>query len=490
MFGDCFMTMVPPELRRREVLYALGSGLGAIAFQALLQTEARSAEDRAAASQPTASPSAASPLAARPPHRPARAKSCIFLFMEGGPSHLDTFDPKPKLRDLHLQEFVRNDRLASAMANGRRYFVQSPFRFRPRGASGLEMCELFEELGQVADDLCVYRGCQAESIDHPTACYHLNTGNRFGGDPALGAWTAYGLGTENQDLPAFVVLPESSYPQGGAANWSSGFLPPFFQGTALRGSGAPILDLLPPAGVTRETQRRNLDLLRLLNEQDLARHPAERDLAARMESYELAFRMQTVVPGLLDLSRETARTHELYGLDRPESASFGRRCLLARRLVEQGVRFVQIYASGWDSHDYLERSHAARMRAVDRPIAGLLRDLKQRGLLDETLVVWAGEFGRSPDNGLRGGTQAAGRDHNARAMALWLAGGGAKAGSVIGATDELGREAVEVVHPLKDLHVTLLHLLGLDDNRLTFFHEGRFKQLSQTGGSVIRELIS
>ncbi|MBW3539909.1 MAG: DUF1501 domain-containing protein [Planctomycetes bacterium] len=463
---------------RRDFLYGLGATLGTVAFNALLLAD----EHR--------SSTTAGPLAPKPPQVPPRARACIFLFMEGGPSHIDTFDPKPKLRDLHLKEFIREDRFASAMASGKRYYIASPYRFRKVGEAGLDLCEHFEQLAAVADDLCVYRGCVGESIDHPTACYHMNTGNRFGGDPAFGAWTAYGLGSENQNLPAFVVLPEVAYPQGGAANWSNGFLPAYFQGTALRPTGSPLLDMTPPPGVTRDVQRKNLDLLAAVNEADRQRHPHHDALAARIESYELAFRMQSTVPGVIDLTRETPHTLEAYGIGRPETDSFGRRCLLARRLVEAGVRFVQIYAAGWDSHDYLERSHAARIRAVDRPIAALVADLKQRGLLDETLVVSAGEFGRSPDNGLRGGGKTAGRDHNARGMTVWLAGGGARAGAVVGATDDIGHEAVEVVRPIKDLHVTLLNLLGLDDNRLTYFHEGRFKQLSQTGGAVIRELLA
>jgi hypothetical protein len=463
---------------RRDFLYGLGATLGTVAFNALLRAD------------PPVADAPGSPLAPKPPHHPARAKACIFLFMEGGPSHLDTFDPKPRLRDLHLKEFTRQDRFASAMASGKRYYVQSPFQFRKVGKAGLELCEHFEHLAGVADELCVYRGCQAESIDHPTACYHMNTGNRLGGDPAVGAWTAYGLGTLNQNLPAFVVLPETAYPQGGAANWSSGFLPAHYQGTALRPTGAPILDLAPPPGVTRAQQRANLDLLAKLNAADHARHPHHGDLAARMDAYELAFRMQAEVPGVLDLAGEDESTKEMYGLGRPETDAFGRQCLLARKLVEKGVRFVQAYATGWDSHDYLERSHRARINAVDRPIAALITDLKRRGLLDSTLVIWSGEFGRSPDNGLRGAAVTAGRDHNAKAMAVWFAGGGVKAGHVVGATDELGEKAVEVVRPIKDLHVTVLHLLGLDDNKLTYFHEGRYKQLSQTGGQVIRELLA
>jgi hypothetical protein len=459
------------HLTRRDYLFGLGATLGTAALNALLRADQ-------------------SPLAPRQPHHPARAKSCIFLFMEGGPSHIDTFDPKPALQRWHMKESVRQDRFTSAMAQGRRYYVQSPFSFRRAGRSGLEMCTLFEHLAGCADDLCVYRGGQAESVDHPTACYHMNTGNRFGGDPALGAWAGYGLGTLNQNLPAFVVLPEVAYPQGGAANWSNGFLPAHYQGTPLRPTGAPILDLDPPPGVTREQQRANLDLLARLNGRDLQGQPQQGELAARMASYELAYRMQMEVPGVLDLSHEDQRTLQSYGVGHAETDAFGRRCLLARKLVENGVRFVQVYTAGWDSHDYLERSHSARIRAIDRPIAALLTDLKRRGLLDTTLVVWAGEFGRSPDNGIRGGTTTAGRDHNAKAMTVWLAGGGVRAGHAIGATDELGDHAVDVVHPLKDLHVTLLHLLGLDDNRLTYFHEGRFKQLSQTGGTVIRQLLA
>lgn len=460
---------------RRDFLYGLGATLGTIAFNALLADEATRAR---------------SPLAPRKPHHPARARACIFLFMEGGPSHLDTFDPKPALGKLHLKEFTRTDRLASAMASGKRYYVQSPFKFRKTGKAGLWLAEPFEHLARVADELCVYRGLQAESVDHPTACYHMNTGNRLGGDPAIGSWVSYGLGTINQNLPAFVVLPEVAYPQGGSTNWSSGFLPAHYQGTTLRSSGSPLLDLEPPAGVTRKQQRANLDLLAELNEADHRKDPRNSDLAARMASYELAYRMQTEVPSVLDLSKEPARVKEAYGIGKPETDNFGRRCLLARKLIEKGVRFVQVYSTGWDSHDYLERSHRARIRATDRPITALIEDLKRKDLLDSTLVIWAGEFGRSPDNGLRGGATTAGRDHNAKAMTVWLAGGGVKKGCAIGATDELGDKAVEVVHPLKDFHVTLLHLLGLDDSKLTYLHEGRFKQLSQTGGERIKELLA
>ena len=465
-------------LDRRNFLYGLGTTLGTLAFNTLLRAESHRADS------PTG------PLAPKPPHLPAKAKNCIFLFLEGGPSHIDTFDPKPKLDELHGKRFTRTDQFASDMASGTRYFVRSPFRFHRAGQSGIWMNEEFERLAHVADEFCVYRGLQAESINHPTACYHMNTGNRFGGDPAIGSWVTYGLGTLNSDMPGFFVLPESSFPQGGTANWSNGFLPAHYQGTTLRSGGSPILDLQPPQPVPRQVQRSNLDLLASLNEDHRQAHPDHDVLSARMESYELAFRMQAKLPELLDLSSEKQAILDSYGVGGKETDEFGRKCLLARRLTERGVRFVQIFSSGWDSHDYIERSHRARIRSVDRPVAALIGDLKQRGMLEETLVVIAGEFGRSPDNGFRDGGVAYGRDHNAKAMTVLLAGAGVRTGHVIGSTDEIGQEAVEVVRPIKDFHVTLLHLLGLDDNKLTYFHGGRFKQLSQTGGQVIQELLA
>ena len=460
-------------MQRREFLYGVNGGLGALAFHSLLNAE-----------------SPGGPLTPKVAHFPkAKAKRCIFLYMAGGPSHIDTFDPKPKLKDLHLKKFKRESKFLSAMGSGERYYVQSPFNFIKAGQSGMEMCDQWEHLAGVADELCVYRGCQAESINHPTANYHMNTGNRFGGDPAIGSWVTYGLGSENQNLPGYVVLPEVAYPQGGAANWSNGYLPAHFQGTTLRAKGSPILDLHPPEGVTREGQRGYLNLLNGLNSLHKEQHSQHDELAARMESYELAYRMQMEVPGILDLGNEKESTREAYGLDDARTEEFGRRLLLARRLIERGVRFVQVYTAGWDSHDYIKRSHTERIRSVDKPIASLIKDLKERGLLDETLVVWCGEFGRTPDNGKRGGGERLGRDHNRHAMPLWMAGGGVNKGSVIGATDEIGEKAVDVVHPIRDLHVTFLRLLGLDDNKLTYFHGGRFKQLSQTGGEVIDQLI-
>ncbi len=471
-FFSCSGSQTLHAAARRDFVYSLGASLGSLAFTSML-----SAADKT------------NPLAPTQGHAPAKAKNVIFLMMEGGPSHIDTFDPKPALAKLHLKEFTREGKQKSAMESGKRYYVQSPFKFARHGQSGADMAENWAHLAKVADELCFFRGCQVDSVNHPTAMFQMNCGNRFGGDPGIGAWVTYGLGSINQDLPGFVVLPEVSYPQGGSANWSNGYLPAHFQGTPLRPKGSPILDLTPPEGVSREHQRKNLDLIAKLNTAHIAEHPEHEELSARMDSYELAFRMQMQVPETLDLSNEDAKTHELYGIGNDATDAFGRKCLLARKLVEKGVRFVQLYNGTWDSHDFIERAHGNLVRGVDQPIAALITDLKQRGLLDSTLIVWCGEFGRTPDNGVRSGT-AFGRDHNPNAMTIWMAGGGCNAGHTIGATDELGMTAVEEVHHVRDFHVTLLRMLGLDDNKLTFYHAGRFKQLSQFGGMVIKELIA
>ena len=460
------------EMDRRNFLYGLGSSLGALAFTDLLKAE-------------TPQPG---PLAVKAPMHAAKAKACIMLFMEGGPSQVDTFDPKPKLSALHVTESKRT----AGLATGKRFYVGSPFKSRRVGNAGIEMTEPWKFLAdpQVADELCVYRGCQAESLNHPEALLHMNTGSRLGGDPGLGAWATYGLGSVNQNLPVYVVMTKLALPQAGPANWTNGFLPAHFQATRLRSQGSPILDLQPPQYKSRAHQRRALDALAKLNEGHARKHPQHQELAARMESYELAYRMQAEVPGLVDIDSEPAHVQQAYGLERKETRAFGRQCLTARRLVESGVRFVQIFSGGWDSHDYLERGHSSRIASVDQPIAALIKDLRQRGLLDETLVVWTGEFGRTPDNNYRGGVTALGRGHNVDAMNMWFAGGGVKRGAVVGATDEIGSTAAEVVHPIRDVHVTLLHLLGLDDNKLTYFHGGRYKQLSQFGGERITELLA
>ncbi len=456
-------------LHRRDFLYGFGSSLGGLAFTDLLAREA-----------------VAGPVAFKKPMHDAKAKAVIMLFMEGGPSQVDTFDPKPKLTELHKTESKRT----GTLEQGFKFFVGSPFKTRKVGQSGLDMSEHWKHLPEVADELCNYRGCMAESLNHPEALFHMNTGSRLGADPALGAWVNYGIGSVNQNLPGYVVMTELALPQGGSRNWSNGFLPGQFQGTRLRSSGSPILDLHAPAHKTLEHQRQALGELTFLNQRHAGKHPEHKNLAARMASYELAYRMQAEVPGVIDLNGEPEHVREAYGMYQKETSVFGRQCLMARRLVEKGVRFVQIFSGGWDSHDYLERGHSARIRSVDKSMTALIKDLKQRGMLDDTLVIWTGEFGRTPDNNRRGGVYAIGRGHNADAMTMLMAGGGVKPGTIVGATDEIGAKAAEVAHPIRDLHVTLLHLLGLDDNKLTYFHAGRYKQLSQFGGKVIKELIA
>ena len=465
-----------PNFSRRKALLGLGATLGSVALTSMLDAD----ENESQPERPSLRP--------KKPMHPPKAKRVIMLFMEGGPGQMDTFDPKPELTRLHKSE----SHLKVGQEKGFKFFVGSPFRFRKVSETGVEMSEPWQHMSDpyVADELCNFRGCQAESLNHPEALFHMNTGSRLGGDPALGSWTTYGLGTVNQNLPGYVVMTELALPQGGATNWSNGFLPPHFQGTRLRPNGSPILDLTPPDYKTSKHQRRALDELARLNQMHLENMPVQDErMQARIDGYELAYRMQAEVPGVIDLSRESPQTHAMYGLDEMETREFGRQCLMARRMLESGVRFVQIFSGGWDSHDYLERGHTARIKSVDKPMAALLRDLKQRGLLEETLVIWTGEFGRTADNNKRGGVYSIGRGHNNQAMTMLMAGGGVKPG-VVGATDDFGAEAVECVHPIRDLHVTLLHLLGLDDNKLTYFHGGRFKQLSQFGGQVIEEIVA
>ena len=457
---------------RREFLFGLGSSLGALAL-----TDLQAAEKKTG------------PLAPKKPMLPPKAKAVIMLFMEGGPSQADTFDPKPKLNALHLSESVRT----KGLATGKRFYVGSPFKSRKVGNSGIEMSEPWKFLADpaVADELCVYRGCQAESLNHPEALLHMNTGSRLGGDPGLGAWSTYGLGSENQDLPGYVVMTELALPQAGPANWTNGFLPAYYQGTRLRSTGSPILDLKPPQYKTREHQRKALDQLAMLNEQHARKHPEHAELKARMESYELSYRMQTSVPGVIDLDGESERLRESYGLNRKETAAFGRQCLMARRLCEAGVRYIQVtYGDAsanpaWDQHSNMPK-HAQHAVKVDKPIAGLLTDLAQRGLLEDTLVWWGSEFGRTPYAQSNG----TGRDHNPDGFTTWLAGAGVKPGFAFGATDEFGHKAVENKIHMHDLHATILHLLGVDHQRLTYRYSGRDFRLTDVHGRVIREILS
>ena len=449
-------------------MYGLGASLGSLALTDALAKEA--------------------PMIPKPPMAKAKAKAVIMLFMEGGPSHIDTFDPKPKLQELHKSE----SKLTNGLETGFKFYVGSPFGSRKVGESGIEMSDQWQHIAdpEVADEFCNYRGCIAESLNHPEALFHMNTGSRLGADPSIGAWTTYGLGSVNQNLPGYVVMTEAALPQGGPGNWSNGFLPAHYQGTRLRSEGSPLLDLESQKFKSRAHQRRALDELAFLNGNHADLHPDHDVLAARIENYELAYRMQTEVPGVIDIEGEPEYIREMYGLNDDETETFGKQCLMARRLVERGTRFVQIFSGGWDSHDYLERGHSSRIRSVDKPMAALIKDLKARGMLDETLVIWTGEFGRTPDNNKRGGVYSLGRGHNSQAMTMMLAGGGVKRGTIVGATDELGYQAVDVAHPIRDVHVTLMELLGLDDNKLTYFHGGRYKQLSQFGGEVIKEIIA
>lgn len=466
----------PIAASRRAFLRSAGGGFGALAVAYLLDRNARADQ-------------AKSPLALKPPHFPAKAKRVIYLFMHGGPSHLETFDPKPELQKLSGRPLPESFGPVAT----RRNVASNPLlgtkrTFRKHGQSGLEISDFLPRIGDCADDIAVVRSCWADSVNHPQAVYQMNTGSILMGKPSLGSWVGYGLGTENEDLPAFVVLPDPGGGiKGGSPAYGSGFLPATYQGTLARTGGDPILDLKPPSGMSAAEQRRTLDLIGKLNAHHLESRSEDTELAARIQAYELAYRMQSAAPEAVDFSRETRETQRLYGLDDPSTAEFGTRCLLARRLVERGTRFVQLYSGdvgGWDAHEDVEKNHAAMCRRVDRPIAGLLKDLKRRGLLEETLVVWGGEFGRMPMS--EGGK---GRDHNPHGFSVFLSGGGVKGGIAHGATDPIGlRAEVDRVH-VHDLHATILHLLGLDHTRLTFLHEGRETRLTDTSGTVVQAIL-
>ncbi len=467
---------------RREFLWQTGAGFTGLALAAMLAEDGFFREARA-------QEESIDPLAPKAPHFGAKAKNVIFLFMYGGPSQVDLFDPKPALnqRDGKTVDIeVRKDQVSQGKLLG------SPFKFAKHGESGVEVSELYPHLAGCVDDMAVIRSMWADSFAHGSAMIQMNTGSLFQGKPCLGSWTTYGLGTSNRNLPGFVVLLDPrGGPIGGSPNWSAGYMPATYQGTQFRTSGDPILDLSPRAPMTREEQRAQLDFLARLNEPHSAARPQETELAARIASYELAYRMQAHAPEAVDLASESEETKRLYGLDDESCADFGRKCLMARRLVERGVRFVQIYSGGghndenWDAHGGIEKNHKLHCAETDRPIAGLLADLKRRGLLDETLVIWSGEFGRMPTS--QNGT---GRDHNPKGFTAWMAGGGVKGGTVHGATDELGYAAVEDRVHVHDLHATILHLLGLDHTLLTFFHGGREQRLTDVHGVVVDKILA
>jgi len=422
----------------------------------------------------------ADPMAPKPGHFPAKARSVIWLFMEGAPSAVDLFDPKPELD--------KNDgkKIDIDVFNGNPGpLMKSPFSFARYGQSGAWVCEKYSHLARHVDDLAFVKSCFTESNDHVPALYQMNTGVARAGLPTAGAWVTYGLGSENRNLPGFVVLGNTQGIKGGPLNWSAGFLPTTYQGTLFRSRGSPILNLHRPPDVTREDQRAQLDLAASLNAWHLDRHPGEPDLAARIQSFELAYRVQIEATELVDFSQETAATHALYGLDQDVSRSFGGKCLLARRLVERGVRFVQVYSDGeWDAHSDLRANHSGHCAATDVPIHGLLTDLKQRGLFDSTLVIWGGEFGRMPVS-----QGANGRDHNPKGFLMWMAGAGIRGGASHGETDEIGyRAAVDPV-TVHDLHATMLHLLGIDHKRLTYLHNGRRYRLTDVAGNLLTRIL-
>jgi hypothetical protein len=464
---------LPPHNRREFLLHG-GAGFGATVLTALLG-------DRAVAKE-------AGPLAPRPPHHPATAKSVIFLFMEGGPSHLDLFDPKPTLTELAGKTLPESfGKVLTSMGETSAPLLASKRRWKQHGQSGTWVSDWLPHIAGCVDDLAVIRSCWADGINHSAGVCQMNTGSILAGRPSLGSWVSYGLGTENQNLPSFVVMQDNtSQVVNGPRNWGAGFMPAVYQGVRLRPDSEPVPNLHPPAEVGAERQQAKLDLLAELNKDHAASRPLQTELEARITSYELAFRMQAEAPEAVDLSKETEATQKLYGLDVKETADFGRQCLLARRLVERGVRFVQLYhgaGSKWDAHTKIETNHAALCRSADRPVAGLLQDLKARGLLESTLVVWGGEFGRTPMS-----EKGDGRDHNPTGFTMWMAGGGVKGGQVIGATDELGLRAVEDRLHVHDLHATILHLLGLNHMQLIYRYKGRPERPTLNEGEALAKI--
>ena len=465
---------IPVARSRRDFLFTTGGGLGGLALNWML-VNAEAPRD---------------PLAAKKPHFEPRAKRVIFLFLVGGPSQIDLFDPKPALEKWHGKPLPETTgRPKSQFTKGDETILASTRKFKQHGQSGQWVSDLMPHLATCADDLCFLKSCWCTSTIHAPAMYELHTGRFLMGHPSLGSWVTYGLGTENQNLPAYCVMPQpEGVPEGGAPCWGSAYLPAVYQGTLFRKGPSPIINLKPPADVTAAENKRTFDLVKKLNELDLT--PGDTDLQARIASYELAFRMQTHAPEAVDLSQETKETKALYGLDDAKTVDLGTRLLLARRLVERGVRFVQVYHGGgplsmqWDAHDDINSNHEKMCGHADKPVAALVKDLKRRGLLKDTLVVWCSEFGRTPNSqGSRG------RDHNPLGYTMWFAGGGTKPGVSVGATDEFGLKAVEDKISVNDFHATILHLLGLDHEKLTVRHNARDERLTDVGGEVIEKAV-
>jgi hypothetical protein len=485
---------------RREFLTTCASGVGGLALATLLaQDGVLAAESDTAAAE--------NPLAPRMPHFAPKAKACIFIFLEGAPSQLDLFDPKPKLNELNGQKLPE-----SLTKNVRFAFIQketavvlgSPRKFQKYGDCGMDISDLLPHLATCADDIALVRSMHTDAFNHHPGQLMMNTGVPTFGRPSMGSWLNYGLGSESSNLPGYVVLTAGRGTSGGASLWSSGFLPTTYQGVLFRNQGEPVLNLNNPAGLSREMQRESLDALARLNQKRYG-HLGDPEISSRIASYELAFRMQSAAPELIDLAGESAHTLKDYGVERDEPrdikagrgggkgvyASFAKNCLLARRMVERGVRFVNLYHASWDHHSNLDAELAFNSQMADQPVAALLKDLKQRGLLDSTLVVWAGEFGRTPLGENRGGNpKATGRDHHPFAFSLWMAGGGIKGGQVIGKTDDIGWAITEDPIHINDLHATILHLFGLNHLKLTHRFQGRDFRLTDVSGKVVEKLLA
>jgi hypothetical protein len=462
---------------RRDFLTNAGSGLGALALASMFAEDALRAAD------------VPDPLRAKAPHFKPTAKSVIWLFMEGGPSHIDLFDPKPALEKFAGQPMPESfGRPITAMGTASNTLMPSKRAWKQHGQSGIWVSDWYPEIAKHVDEMTVFRACWADGLNHVGSVCQMNTCSILAGRPALGAWVTYGLGSANQNLPSFVVLTDAGEVLGGPKNWSSGFLPATYQGTQLRNQGDPILDLAPPASIGKQQQRGRLDLLRTLNQHFNMDKADDSELEARINAYELAYRMQAAGPEAVDLTKESEATKRMYGMDEEATAKFGTNCLLARRLVERGVRFIELYngsGSAWDAHNDIEGNHTKMCRSSDKPIAGLLTDLKSRGLLDDTLVIWGGEFGRTPFN-----EKGDGRDHNPWGFTIWAAGGGIKGGQVIGTTDEIGLRGIDKRAHVTDIHATVLHALGLNHVDVTFLHNGRSERPTIVTGEVIKEAFA
>ncbi|HAL70881.1 MAG TPA: DUF1501 domain-containing protein [Verrucomicrobiales bacterium] len=458
-----------PALSRRRFIGGAGVGLSSVAFSHLLGSES---------------------LPVQRSHFPAKAKRVIWLFMHGGPSHVDLLDPKPEL----IKHAGKPLPESFGAVETRRKVAQNPLLgpvkpFRPRGQSGIEISDFLPHMAELADEMCVIRSCHGDSVNHPQSVYQMNTGSILMGKPSLGSWVAYGLGSENQNMPSFVVMPDPGGGlKGGPPAWGNGFLPATYQGTTMRPGANPILHLRSADERSPARQRATLDLVNQFNTMHQAQRGADSHLDARIRAYELAFRMQTAAPNAVDISEESEATKNLYGLDDPTTQEFGTRCLLARRMIELGVRFVQLYSgdtNGWDAHEDVLKNHTEYCARTDKPVAGLIRDLKQRGLLEDTLVIWGGEFGRMPMS-----EKGVGRDHNPWGYSTVFFGAGVKHGHVHGATDDVGLRAVQDKVHVHDLHATILHLLGMDHESLTYRHNGRDERLTDVAGHVVKGILT